>query len=260
MVAFTDARITESSCAAVGVKVPTRLYTSNDENTSPHVFAVDLTSGATVAEWNWVDAGDLEDPEAMCIDSQARLWHADIGDNDADRDDCAIYMVAEPDGTGNLGNVNREKYRIAYPDGPRQAESFLIHPVTNQRYIITRASAGSLYELPASLSNSSVNMLTKHGYSLPAEISDACFTGDGRFVLIAQDGAPTTVTVLDSTSWQTVGTIAVPSQADREGIALAADGKSFWITSEGALSTFYNVALPPDYWPNGSGVPTNPCG
>jgi len=280
MVAFTDGRIDEASSAAMSVVHANVLYTCNDENTTPHVFGVSTVTGDTVIDFSWANGGSITDPEAICVDNQGRLWYADIGDNDGNRDNCAIFMRPEPGlGTGQ-GALARTKYPIKYvnakgkDDGAKNAECFLIHPVTQARYIVTKKAGGNgrLYLLPAALQSGVKNKCVRQPQAMPSDVSDGTFTLDGRFVLFRREGHNTIVFVHDATSWALVDTVSVPSQVKPEGITMARDGLSFWITSEGAGAAFYNVALPSAYWPWQSApstggstpapgpTPNNPCG
>lgn len=271
MVAFTDGRIDEASSAAMSKRNAGVFYTCNDENTAPQVFGVQTSTGDTVSTITWASASGIVDPEALQVDNQKRLWYWDIGDNDGSRSNVSVYMAAEP-GLGDHTNVAATRFKLKYPDSPRNAECGLIHPVTNKRYIVSKKSTGRLYELPAALQTGNAkNLLTKHGFSLPSLVSDGCFTIDGRYVLFRREGHNTTVFVHDpARSWAKVDEITVPSQTKPEGITMALDGQSFWITSEGAAAPFYNVALPSKFWPwQASGgtsaplpgpTPSNPCG
>lgn len=265
MVAFTDASIDESSSAAMSYAVPTAFWTCNDENTSPHAFLVDTVTGNTIGSFSWSDSSGITDPEAICVDNQGRLWWADIGDNDRKRSNISIFMCPDP-GAGSHGTLSGERYYFKYDDGTKwNAECLLIHPVSQLRFIVSKKSSGAaLWQIPTTLQGGGVrNPLTRAWPVMPANVSDGCFSLDGRWVFWRCEGANTTVYVWNASTWQPAGEITVPSQTKPEGITMAWDGLSLWITSEGVNAPFYNVALPEAYWPIpgfAGPTPTNPCG
>lgn len=256
---LTDRRITESSGLAFSRLTADLLYTQNDETTKPHIFAVQPSTGNTVGTCS-VKGATLGDPEAIAVDANGVLWLGDLGDNDSNRSHVSVYRRSEP-GVGDQGDLDFTRYDLAYPGGARNAETLLIHPVTNERYIISKASPGGLYKLPESLVVGSTNTLTDLAIAMPNLVSDGTFTIDGRFVLLRRKDQNTSVFVLDpASSWAVIDTIGVPSQIKPEGITMAADGLSFWISSEGKNAPLYNVALPTLYQPiPATPPPPNPC-
>jgi hypothetical protein len=132
----------------------------------------------------------------------------------------------------------------------RLSESFLINPVSGARYVITKEATSKLYKLPDVLkAGKAVNRLALVASTFGANVADAAFTPDGRFVLYRRESQDTTVYVQETAGWTLAGTIAVPSQIKPEGITVAADQLSFWISTEGQYAPFYNVAMPPAYQP-----------
>lgn len=248
MPAFTDSRIGEASGFARSITTPSILWTINDENTKPQVFGVDSASGKTVATFSWKKA-TITDPEAICVDPQGRLHYADIGDNSAARSKVQLLVRGEP-GPGDHGNLTFTRYWLDYPGGARNAESFLINPVTGDRYIISKEGTSKLYKLPDVLqTGKAVNRLTLVASTFGAEVSDAAFTPDGRFVLSRRKDENTTAYVHETTGWTELTPITVPSQVKPEGITVAANQLSFWISSEGRYAPFHNVAMPSAYQP-----------
>jgi hypothetical protein len=77
-----------------------------------------------------VDPFDVED---LALDSEGRLWLADIGDNDRQRETVALHVLAQ-DGVPQL-------HRLTYPDGPHDAEALLLDR-DGTPYIITKETFG----------------------------------------------------------------------------------------------------------------------
>lgn len=245
VVRISDVRVDESSGLACSVRHARLIYTINDED-GP-VFAIDSDTGNTVGTFT-VAGRKLRDPEALSLGPDGTLWIADIGVNRGSKKAFALYALPEP-GAGDHGPLPATKYRITYPDGSRpDAEAFLVHPMTGDGYVITRQSPGRLYWFgQGSLDPERKNQLEPVMTDLPPQITDACFTIDGRFVLVRQKGRRASVTVLDATSWRVVDAIKVPTVRQPESIAADPGGKHVWIGSEGANSPLIRVPLPVQY-------------
>lgn len=244
-VRILDERVDESSGLACSREHPNLIYTLNDED-GP-LFAIDAQTGETVGTFS-VAERKLRDPEALSMGLDGELWIADIGDSRGKKKAFALYALPEP-GPGDHGPVPATKYRIKYPDGSRpDAEAFLVHPVTGDGFVITREPSGRVFSFRhGSLDSERKNRLALVAPDLPPNITDACFTIDGRFALIRQKAHRDTVKILDAGSWQVVDEFAVPKLRQPESIAADPDGKHVWIGSEGKNSPLIRVPLPPEY-------------
>lgn len=105
------------------------------------IAAVDL-SGNTLSEHDlpgpMVDFEDLD----AAIDPATgvpMLFLGDIGDNDAERDEIALWILEEPDPLVD-GDIDPIEVRLTYPveHGPVNAETLLVDPFTLDAYIITK--------------------------------------------------------------------------------------------------------------------------
>ncbi|AWG98949.1 membrane protein [Rhodococcus ruber Chol-4] len=79
-----------------------------------------------------VDPYDVED---LAAGPDGRLWLGDLGDNRAARDTVALISVDPQTGAGSL-------HRLAYPDGPRDAETLLV-PRDGVPLIVSKPLFGS---------------------------------------------------------------------------------------------------------------------
>jgi len=79
-----------------------------------------------------VDPFDIED---LALGSDGRLWLADIGDNDRQRQTVALHVLAQNGAPPQL-------YRLTYPDGPHDAEALLLDR-DGTPYIVTKQALGS---------------------------------------------------------------------------------------------------------------------
>ena len=85
---FADSRIDEASGIGVGIASPGVVYVQNDSGDTTRFFAVDASTGATLAVYSVPGAQNV-DWEDLAVARDARgvpsVWLADIGDNDAAR-------------------------------------------------------------------------------------------------------------------------------------------------------------------------------
>jgi len=166
---FADPAIDESSGVAASSVSDDWIFTHNDSGDEARFFAVDR-QGDTLATWTLpVEAVDWEDM-ARAPDEEGRssLWFGDIGDNDAERPSVAVYRVPEPDVDPDAAGAELEtpsptRLELVYEDGPHDAETLLVHPVTGRLYVVTKSyfGAASVYAAPAPLRTDAVNRLEK---------------------------------------------------------------------------------------------------
>ncbi len=97
-------------------------------------------SGVTNGDWEDIAAGP-------CPDGSPCLVLGDIGDNDFVRQTIAVVLLPEPGGAGEeirpIGVLE-----AAYPDGPHDAETLLVHPCDGAIYVITKEIPAGVYRFP----------------------------------------------------------------------------------------------------------------
>jgi len=263
-VAFTirDPRITESSGLAASQVHPGVLYTHNDSGDAARVFAVGpdgrvlatlRLAGVQARDWEAIAAGRDER-------GQPALFVGDVGDNRGTWPSVAVYRISEPAALRNA-TVPARRYRLRYPDGPRNAEALLVDPRSNRLYVASKDPVGGgLYEAPATLRSDQVNLLRRVA-SVPSWITDGAFSPDGRtFVLRGY---------LDAYVYTASGTrldsFSLPAQEQGESVTYTRDGRDLLVGSEGADSPVWRVrlpdaALPPDGTASRPGGPASPGG
>ena len=125
---------------------PGVLYLHNDSgagakvyviNTSAQLLGVCNVRGATTRDWEDIALGPGPDP------NRHYLYIGDIGDNRAKYPEIIVYRVPEPKVEAaqpfNQMTVGpAEAIRLTYPDGPRDAETLLVDPLTRDIYIISK--------------------------------------------------------------------------------------------------------------------------
>ncbi|MFH8976064.1 WD40 repeat domain-containing protein [Streptomyces sp. NPDC017890] len=179
-----DPRITESSGLAASRLHPGVYWTHNDQDNGPYLYAVDGSTGETVARVALAGVGTPRDVEAISIGPDNRILVGDIGDNDGvSWPHVWIYELPEPTELKDQ-TVKATQYVVKYADGSRDAESMVVHPKTGRVYIIDKnEDGGHLYEGPAKLSASGTNVFRR---AAPVELwsTDAAFSPDGEHLAV----------------------------------------------------------------------------
>ncbi|MFF7024392.1 hypothetical protein ACFY97_25720 [Streptomyces klenkii] len=249
--AFTieDPRIKESSGLAASRTHPGVYWTHNDSGDGAYVYAVDGRTGRTVAT---VTLAGIEprDVEAISIGPDGDIYLGDIGDNFGGRwPEVWIYRFPEPK-TLKDATLTPTRYTVRYDDGPRDAESLMVHPKTGRVYIVSkkRSGKGALYEAPERLSASGVNVFRRTA-DIDLWATDGAFSPDGTRLVVRgyfdareyrwQDGRP-----------REIGRPDVPLQRQGESVTFTADGRTLMYGSEGKGSTVQPVALDGDLLPD----------
>ncbi|MFH0519313.1 WD40 repeat domain-containing protein [Streptomyces sp. M41] len=229
-----DPRITESSGLAASRQHKGIYWTHNDQDKGAFLYAVDSSTGETVATITLTGVGTPRDVEAVSMGPDNQLYVGDIGDNDGvEWPYVWIYRLPEPK-TLKDQTVRATQYVVKYSDGPRDAESLVVHPKTGRVYIIDKQEdGGHLYEAPAELSASGTNVFKP---ITPVDLwaTDAAFSPDGRtlavrgyFGGIAYDW--------NGGELKRLGRISVPL-GQGESATYSADGTKLLLGSEGAGS------------------------
>ncbi|MEV6115025.1 WD40 repeat domain-containing protein [Streptomyces sp. NPDC052109] len=230
-----DPRIAESSGLAASRLHPGIYWTHNDSGDGPYVYAVDSRTGKTVARVTLRGIGSPRDVEAISIGPHNEIYLGDIGDNLGGKWPYVwIYRLPEPKELRDQ-TVTATQYVVKYSNGPRDAESLVVHPKTGRVYIIDKKEdGGHLYEGPATLSTAGANIFRPIA-AVDLWATDAAFSPDGR--QLAVRGYLGGI----SYDWnggriRREGRLDVPLQGQGEGVSYSADGTKLLYSSEGAGS------------------------
>ncbi|EST39408.1 hypothetical protein N566_02160, partial [Streptomycetaceae bacterium MP113-05] len=235
--AFTlqDPRITESSGLAASSAHPGVYWTHNDSDDGPYVYAVDGGTGRTVATVT-LRGVEPRDVEAVSVGPDGDVYVGDIGDNlGGGWSEVWIYRFPEP---GRLRDttVTPVRYTVRYEDGPRNAESLMVHPRTGRVYLASKSERKSgVYAGPEDLSASGVNDFRRIA-DVDLEVTDGAFSPDGtRLVLRSYFGA-------EMYRWteegrpEPVGSVPVSTFGQGESVTFTRAGDTLMFGSEGANS------------------------
>jgi hypothetical protein len=148
--------IVELSGLVASRRSPGVLFGHNDSGDVARFFAM-RQDGAVLGQFTLAGAAaiDWEDIALGPCAAGSCVFLADIGDNKHNRPFCTIYVAPEPAVEGEdparKTAVSFEERRFRYPDGPHNAETVLVHPVSGQVYVITKEKSGKsvVFRLPA---------------------------------------------------------------------------------------------------------------
>ncbi len=183
------ADLPEGSGLAVSRRVPGRLWAHNDSG-APIVIALDA-KGAVAGRVQLTGA-KVEDWEAIAVGPCAAgscLYVADIGDNEAERDQITVYRLPEPEAASGSAAV-ADVLHAAYPDEPHDAEAILVSG-DGRIHIVTKGETGpiALYRFPAAAKPGARVTLEQVGKPMPgggeaARITDGSVSPDGQWVAL----------------------------------------------------------------------------
>ncbi len=226
-----DPRITESSGLAASRLHPGIYWTHNDSDDGPYVFAVDSRTGKTVATVTMRGVGEPRDVEGISIGPDGDVYVGDIGDNlDGTWSHVWIYRFPEPK-TLRDTTVTATQYDVQYADGPRNAESLMVHPKTGRVYIASKnEDGGGLYEGPGKLTTGSTNVFRRVG-EVPW-VTDGAFSPDGRSLAL-RSYFSARVYAFENGRLGESRAVAAPFQRQAESVTYTADGSALMFGSEG---------------------------
>ncbi|GAA3869332.1 hypothetical protein FH715_23630 [Streptomyces sedi] len=241
---LTDERLTESSGLAASSVHPDVYWTHNDSDDAARIFAVDGTTGETVAT---VDLAGVtaRDVEAISLGPDGDLYVADIGDNfDGAWDEVWIYRLPEPAELADA-TVTPTVHTVQYADGPRNAEALMVHPETGRVYIASKNGdgEGGLYAGPEELSEAGVNVFERVA-DIELEVTDGAFSPDGsRLLLRGYFAARMYAWGEDGQPQRLERRVRVPLQRQGESLTFATGGRYVMFGSEGPSSPVEPVEL-----------------
>lgn len=230
------ANMREASGLVASQRHPGHYWLHNDSGNEPELFLVDSTGNAIgrvrvegVTNRDWEDIARRGDT----------LLVAETGDNQARWDTVYVHAVVEPASPTDSSVRVAAIYPMRYPDGPRDAETLLVDPLTGDWFLVTkREDQSRLYRYPAPQRPGTLVTLERTTVNFPFRLAVAGdIRPDGREVLIKTYDAvyfwarageePLTTTFARAPLRQ-------PYTAERQGEALgfSLDASGYFTTSE----------------------------
>jgi hypothetical protein len=208
-----------------------------------------LLSGAENHDWEGIDVGPGPEPR------ESYVYVGDIGDNTRTRETVTVYRVREPRvGTSGMpSSVDAEAIRLRYPDGPRDAETLLIHPLTGDLYIVTKEPVSKVYQATPPFDTTDVTTLRRVArFRIFANFADRTggdISPDGTRVVLATYGGVFELTLPDpDASFDAIWRVD-PARVDSlgafqlEAVTYSADGNSVLSVGEGVQSPIGETRL-----------------
>jgi hypothetical protein len=206
-----------------------------------------MLGGASIIDWEDIAIGPGPEPNVDYI------YMGDIGDNGNNRKSIAVYRVAEPN-VVQLSDINQkpanvtlwgvEKIEFVYPDGPRDAETLMLDPLTRDLYIVTKEGRCRVYRAAYPQSTTEKTTL-----EYVAKLSWGMATGgdispDGQLIIIrGYFGASVWVRPKDGPLWEAFKSeeceVPIIIESQGEAICFDANGTGYYTTSENKRQPIY---------------------
>ena len=262
---IANGSLIEASGLVESRKAPGVLWIHNDSGDSARVFAAgkdgkDLGiysfQGTNATDWEDIAIGPGP------VNGETYIYIGDMGDNLMARANIRIYRVVEPmvDINGGPKNVNLngvESFTLVYPDGPHNAETLLVDPMTSDVYIVTKSANGvsPIFRAAAPLSSAGTITLEAAGsltFGAPPLNGGPLTTGGDISVqgnLIGIRTYPTAfvwrrlpgMTVADALQGEPCP-IPIEAETQGEAFGFAVDGSGYFTTGEGSSQPLFFYA------------------
>ncbi len=243
--------VVEASGLGAGIRAAHTFYVQNDSGDSARFFAVDARTGRLRTTFR-VPAATNHDWEDLAVATDAggtpSVWLADIGDNDAVREEVQLYRVDEPAAVrGGHDTTRPDVWRLRYPSGPVDAESLFVTP-QGRAYVVTKVTSGrsTVYAVPPHPNASHVQTLRRVGTIAPLLTTGATMSRDGSVLAVRTYFAAYLWHVGRSgvvAALRTRPTV-VPLPLQRQGEGICIVGRALYIDSEGLDQPVWRVPLP----------------
>jgi hypothetical protein len=233
---FQDRRITESSGIETSARFRKILYTHNDSGDSARFFAIG-PKGQTRAVYTLRGAKN-RDWEDMSQGPSRTLWFGDIGSNAARTGTISVYRVKEPKRLHSR-SVRWTRFDFRYEDGPHNAESLMVNPVSGDLYIVSKdLDDNAIYKAARPFSRAHTNVLRRvAAMNVTGKTTGADFTSNGRRFVIRTYGQAYFGRRIGGQLTQ------VPLPLSGESIAITRNNKNVVISQEGVGTPVYKVLL-----------------
>lgn len=172
----------EASGLVASARHPGLYWLHNDSGNEPELFLVDSTGQAVatvrvqgVQNRDWEDIARRGDT----------LFIADMGDNQARWDTVYVHAILEPAATDTTVRTVAT-YPFRFPDGPRDAETLLVDPLSGEWFIVSkREDQSRLYRHTAPREPGRVATLERLPVNFPFRLAvGGDVSPDGAEVLI----------------------------------------------------------------------------
>jgi MFS family permease len=245
--AIADPDINEASGMAYSQVHPGVKWIVNDSKGGQVVYGVD-EAGKTVASLTLRSIYN-RDWEAMApgVDDNGdpALWIADIGDNDAQWSTLRVYRISEPT---QLGDQVAEWRRVElrYPDGPHNAETFMVTP-DGRLVVVTKEALGAGVYVTSKQPEFGTTVTLQRVGPAPMFLTDGAISPDGEQIALR---SYTSLFLYNANAFLAQGTrgdsgtvYPLPLQPQGETLAYTDNGHIV-VGTEGVDQPLYEITLP----------------
>ena len=239
--------LSEISGAAASRTNPGILYIHNDSGNSNQVYLTN-GNGDNKGTLTLTPVGNRDGEDIAVgpgpVPGKNYIYVGDIGDNNSKYPSVLIYRFPEPDLTGkalpvNLNIDSLDIIELKYPDGPRNAETLMVDPLTKDIYIASKESNLSkvyVARYPQSIKSATVMTPVVQLYMNKATAGD--ISPDGSEILLRSNELiwywkfPAGTSI--PTALLTAPQVApyANNEPQGEGICFAADGSGYYTDTE----------------------------
>ncbi len=245
--------VQEASGLVASRKNPGVLWVHNDSGDEPRLYAFTTQgkllgtctiTGAKARDWEDIAAGPGPEP------NRTYLYIGDIGDNNARYPSVRVYRVPEPDVEpgkllGPIRSAPAETIELKYPDGPRDAETLLVDPLTRDIYLVAKREIFcKVYLAPYPQSTTQPTTMTRVTLLPWSVATGGDVAPDGRSVIVrSYHNASLWTRPAGEPLWKafTGPRVDVPLANEPQGEALSFDatGRGYFTISEKAHASIY---------------------
>jgi hypothetical protein len=238
--------ITESSGVASSRRTAGVFWTHNDSGDKPNLYAFDLR-GRDLGTWQIQGAAsrDWEDMASFSLGGKPWLLVADTGDNDRKCKTPVLYVIPEPRVDPNRPVANGQvaaamTIPFFYDDGCQDCEAVGVDAVSRKILLISKRGKRTVYELPLPEEAPAKPLTAKSIATLDLGMVTAMdVSPDGLRAMVATYGNLTEYARAPGESWAVAfgrpgRTVAAPGRKQGESVCFGLDGKTLYLTSEGA--------------------------
>lgn len=242
--------LAEVSGLAASSVTPDLLWANNDSGDTATVYALDL-GGVAVGkiELPGVEPWDAEDIAVgpRKPGGEPHIHLGDIGDNTRSRDEIRVYRFVEPaDPAGTTSPDAFDTLEATYPDGPHNAETLLLDPLSGDLFVVTKdeGEPPAVFHWRDPTARETAELERVGALDVAAHSLDALVTGGD----VTADGTGVVLRTYTNVLWWTrdpdkeldtafnSDPCGLPSRLESQGeaIALTPRGDAYVTTSEGA--------------------------
>ncbi|HEY4059315.1 MAG TPA: hypothetical protein VGM39_22010 [Kofleriaceae bacterium] len=242
---ITGADSTELSGLAASHTIENLLWTLGDAGNPATLWGIGSTTGAShgALKIKGADNVDWEDLSvAPCpAGSASCIYISDLGDNALARTDYALYIIPEPSSlVGDKDSDAATKHTIAYPDGSHDVEAIFVDSRDHAVYAIEKVMANQarVYHLVLDGTAEQIGQLTLSDSDPRVTAADIFVDACNARLAIRTHSAlhelrSTADASIASLLTSPLASLPVADEDQGESVAYAADGASYFTTSEG---------------------------